>query len=78
MSINECDLIRGFTYKRYHIDPSSFKYTVPNIVLIHRTSTRNIKNEQEIINMLSFARTKLNVYLFFLIYYCSLPISFLG
>lgn len=38
MSITECDLIRGVTYKRYHYDPSTFKYTIPNLVLIHRTS----------------------------------------
>ncbi len=48
MSITECDLIRGVTYKRYHYDPSTFKYTIPYLVLIHRTSRRNI-NENEIV-----------------------------
>ena len=66
MSITECDLIRGVTYKRYHYDPSIFKYTIPNLVLIHRTSGRNIKNEKEIVDMLAYVKDNLNVYTYVL------------
>ena len=66
MSITECDLIRGVTYKRFHYDLSTFKYTIPNLVLIHRTSRWNIKNEKEIVDMLAYAKDNLNVYTYFL------------
>ena len=66
MSIIECDLIRGVTYKRYHYDPSIFKYTIPNLVLIHRTLRRNIKNEKEIVDMLAYLKDNLNVYTYIL------------
>ena len=66
MSITECDLIRRVTYKRYHYDPFTFKYTIPNLVLIHRTSRRNIKNEKEIIDMLAYVKDNLNVYTYIL------------
>ena len=62
MSITECDLIRGVTYKRYHYDPSTIKYTIPNPVLIHRTTTRNIKNEKELVDMLAYVKDNLNAY----------------
>lgn len=58
MTISECDLIRGITYKRYNLDPSKYDSNLLFIVLINRKSTRKIANEEEIVRMLEVINKK--------------------
>ena len=53
MTILECDIIRGITYNRFSVDPSTFDNNRLNVVLINRVRMRKIENEKEIVTMLS-------------------------
>ena len=66
MSILECDIVRGMTYKRFFLNPIHNSTTL-SVVLINRkhNSKRSIVNEQEIIDMLTFVNQKHMVFSFF-------------
>ena len=64
MTISECDIIRGITYKRFQYDPSMFDTSYLTIILINRVRMRKIQNEREIIDMFSNINKTNNVYIY--------------
>ena len=64
MTVSECDIIRGITYKRFQYDPSKFDTSYINVILINRVKMRKIQNEREIIDMFTNINKTNNVYIF--------------
>ena len=66
MSILECAMVRGMTYKRFFLNPIHNSTTLSVVLINHKhKSKRSIVNEQEIIDMLTFVNQKHMVFSFF-------------